>query len=161
MSRRSRPYIDSVLEVKRADSSRVAYNNDHYDNDLQGLDTAGLVGDDFYLQDSFLSFVYQPGMIIEARNFNRNTSGGYQLYVSAGTLASTQNDKVTGTAAEETFTAGAGNDTLFGGAGDDTLTGGAGNDVFRFAPGTGSDLITDFGTGSDRLIFERALFFQP
>ncbi len=65
-----------------------------------------------------------------------------------------------GTAGDDTLTGGAGNDTLNGGGGNDTLTGGAGDDVFRFAPGTGSDLITDFGTGSDRLIFDRALFFN-
>ena len=42
--------------------------------------------------------------------------------------------------------------------GDDILTGSAGNDVFSVAPGHGSDRITDFGTGNDRLLFERGLF---
>ena len=154
-------YIDSVLEVKRADSSRAAYNNDHDDNDLRGLNTDGLIGDDDYISDSFLSFVYQPGMIIEARDQNRNAGSpdnAYRLYVSAGTPASGQDDQVTGTAAAETFVAGAGNDSLEGNAGADSLTGGAGDDVFRFASGAGSDRITDFGSGSDRLEFTGGLF---
>ncbi len=240
-------HIDSVLEVKRADSSRVAYNNNHGDN-FQGLNTDGV---DTYQYDSFLSFVYQPGMIIEARDAKINSgtlNKTYRLYVSAGTPGSGQDDEVTGTAAAEAFAAGVGNDslnglggddTLDGGAGDDsldggagadsldggagidtavysassaavavnlatgegsggeaegdrlsnienltgsafadnltgdnsanqlaglagndTLTGGAGDDVFRVASGAGSDRITDFGTGSDRLEFTGGLFFN-
>ncbi len=42
--------------------------------------------------------------------------------------------------------------------GDDTLDGGAGDDVFRIAPGYGSDTITDFGTGANRLEFTEGLF---
>ena len=51
-----------------------------------------------------------------------------------------------------------GDDILVGYAGADILDGGAGNDVFSFAPGVGSDRITDFGTGDDRLQFEFGLF---
>ena len=40
-----------------------------------------------------------------------------------------------------------GDDTLSGGAGDDTLSGGDGADVFRFAPGGGHDVVTDFEAG--------------
>ena len=43
---------------------------------------------------------------------------------------------------------GAGDDTLWGGAGDDNLTGGSGNDTFVFAPGFGTDTITDFGNSA-------------
>ena len=46
---------------------------------------------------------------------------------------------------------GYGADTLYGGSGNDTLTGGSGADVFVFAPGHGSDRITDFSSGVDRL----------
>ena len=41
----------------------------------------------------------------------------------------------------------AGADTLVGGAGSDTLIGGDGADVFRFSPGGGKDVISDFGSG--------------
>ena len=51
-----------------------------------------------------------------------------------------------------------GNDTLDGGAGNDTLIGGDGDDVFRIGRGYGSDTITDFGTGANRLEFTEGLF---
>ena len=47
-----------------------------------------------------------------------------------------------------TVAGGAGADTLDGGLGNDTLTGGGGNDVFRFLPGFGNDIITDFAPGT-------------
>ena len=44
-----------------------------------------------------------------------------------------------------------GDDVLDGGAGDDTLTGGPGEDTFVFAPGHGTDAITDFTLGEDEI----------
>ena len=44
-----------------------------------------------------------------------------------------------------------GKDTLSGGNGHDTLTGGDGSNVFAIDLGQGSDVITDFELGSDRL----------
>ena len=67
-------------------------------------------------------------------------------------------DILNGTAAADNLQGGAGRQTINGLGGDDTLTGGAGDDVFRFAAGAGSDRITDFGTGDDRLLFEGGLF---
>ena len=47
---------------------------------------------------------------------------------------------------------GDGDDMLIGGDGDDTLTGGDGDDRFVLsADDTGSDTVTDFGTGSDKV----------
>ena len=47
---------------------------------------------------------------------------------------------------------GAGNDYLEGGAGNDMLAGGAGADLFAFtARGWGTDIVTDFARGTDRL----------
>ena len=77
------------------------------------------------------------------------------------------NDNLDGGFGDDTLTGGAGNDdlngsfdddTLDGGEGNDTLTGSNGNDLFRFEPFDGSDTITDFGTGDDRLVFEDGLF---
>ena len=73
------------------------------------------------------------------------------LVTAANTTAETVSDP-------ETIVGTSGDDTLDGGAGNDTLTGGAGDDVFRFAPGDGSDTITDFGTGANRLEFTEGLF---
>ena len=59
------------------------------------------------------------------------------------------NDRLTGNNADN---------ILRGQLGDDILTGGSGNDLFRFRPDHGSDRITDFGTGDDRLEFREGLF---
>ena len=56
----------------------------------------------------------------------------------------------------DTLASGAGNDTLVGGAGSDRLTGGSGGDRFVFNTKLGSDTITDFVTGVDKLGFSQA-----
>ncbi len=71
------------------------------------------------------------------------------------------NDTLKGMAGSDKIRGFAGNDTIEGGAGDDELTGDgdtndpdggdgtAGRDTFVFAPGHGSDVITDFNAGND------------
>lgn len=52
-----------------------------------------------------------------------------------------------------------GNDTLRIGAGNDTVTGGADADSFEFfGTNIGTDVVTDFGTGADRLGLDDALW---
>lgn len=64
-------------------------------------------------------------------------------------------DSLVGGAGHDLLDGGDGDDRLEGGAGYDTLTGGAGADVFVFTSaenfGSGSDTITDFQTGLDRI----------
>ena len=60
-------------------------------------------------------------------------------------------DIIRGDSGADTIDGGAGADIIFGGSGDDTLTGGDGADTFVFAPGDGSDTITDFDTGNDTI----------
>ena len=67
-------------------------------------------------------------------------------------------DDLDGSVGNDTLNGGSGNDRLIGRDDDDILTGGSGNDLFRFEPFDGSDTITDFGTGDDRLQFEFGLF---
>jgi len=47
-----------------------------------------------------------------------------------------------------------GNDDLSGGAGDDDLYGEAGNDTYRFGRNQGRDLIVEFGTNSNTVVFD-------
>jgi Ca2+-binding RTX toxin-like protein len=94
--------------------------------------------------------------------------GNDVLWTSAG------NDWLTGGAGDDLIDAGAGADTLFGGAGDDRLDGGTGDDLlvggtgddhllggrgsdtYRYAPGDGSDVVSEQGSAkdTDRLVFE-------
>ncbi|MFO1038999.1 MAG: hypothetical protein U1E45_19325 [Geminicoccaceae bacterium] len=48
----------------------------------------------------------------------------------------------------------AGNDIISGGRGNDVMSGGTGNDTFGFAVGFGTDVITDFTQGQDKLRIE-------
>jgi serralysin len=51
----------------------------------------------------------------------------------------------------ENIIAGSGDDTIVGNAADNVITGGAGADIFEFNAGFGSDTITDFVVGTDKL----------
>ena len=60
-------------------------------------------------------------------------------------------DTLDGNAGNDRLIGGEGRDTLEGGAGTDTLTGGAGADTFAYHAGDGSDTITDFSDGEDKV----------
>jgi Ca2+-binding RTX toxin-like protein len=62
-------------------------------------------------------------------------------------------DTLHGELGNDTLDGGAGADTLVGGLGDDVLTGGFGADRFAFTGGeAGSDTVTDFTRGEDRIV---------
>ncbi|MEQ9640736.1 MAG: hypothetical protein RIM84_11990 [Alphaproteobacteria bacterium] len=63
------------------------------------------------------------------------------------------NDLVLGISGLDSLFGGTGDDTLTGGVGNDQLTGGDGADVFQFGAMQGSDTITDFEDGTDRMSF--------
>lgn len=78
-------------------------------------------------------------------------SGGDLLNGGAGAdllLASNGNDRLNGDDGDDTMLGGGGRDALMGGAGNDRLVGGTENDGFIFNPGSGADLIVDFGAGA-------------
>ena len=60
-------------------------------------------------------------------------------------------DILNGLAGDDTIDAGAGDDHIKAGIGNDTLTGGEGADLFEFTVGFGSDVITDFELGVDKI----------
>src|SRR5690606_10235260 len=62
------------------------------------------------------------------------------------------NDVLTGGEGNDSLEGGQHNDTLDGGEGDDLMWGGAGNDRFLFGETGGSDRISDFATGPDKVV---------
>jgi len=60
-------------------------------------------------------------------------------------------DSITGGASNDLIYGNGGNDTILSGAGNDTMFGGAGNDSFLIT-GTGTKIVSDFGTGTDTLL---------
>ncbi|MEH2249921.1 choice-of-anchor D domain-containing protein [Nostoc sp.] len=81
-------------------------------------------------------------------------NGNDQLYGNNG------NDTLFGGLGNDQLTGGAGNDWLYGGKGNDVLTGGSyGVDTFVLASGEGTDSITDFEVGRDKLALSGGLRF--
>jgi VCBS repeat-containing protein len=89
-------------------------------------------------------------------------SAGYSFSLAVGHIYDAGNGKdvVTGGSGNDTLLGGNGVDRLDGGAGDDriadgrgndTLTGGSGRDTFVFEQAGGSDTVTDFQVGVDRI----------
>lgn len=84
------------------------------------------------------------------------TGGGASDILTGGDTANV----LRGAAGADALSGGKGNDTLFGDAGNDTLNGGANLDTFAFedvvkgtAGGWGSDTITGFQNGADKISF--------
>ncbi len=69
------------------------------------------------------------------------------------------NDRLFGKDGNDKLYGDAGNDILTGGNGKDTLTGGAGSDTFVLVSSSGTDRITDFEDGSDKLQLTGKLTF--
>jgi predicted extracellular nuclease len=82
---------------------------------------------------------------------NDSISGGAgddRLFGNAG------DDRVSGGIGNDIVFGDAGNDRLSGDIGNDTMTGGLGADTFSFSFVSGSDTITDFNVGMDRLLLD-------
>ncbi|WP_216646500.1 ELWxxDGT repeat protein, partial [Limnospira platensis] len=71
--------------------------------------------------------------------------GSDRLYGEAG------DDLLDGGEGNDILYGGPGNDTLIGGPGSDRLYGGPGNDLFILQEGMGSDIIYDFGDGTNQI----------
>lgn len=62
-------------------------------------------------------------------------------------VGGTGDDVLVGGDGADSINGGTGADVIVGGAGDDFLIGGAGGDIFVFGPGSGDDVVRDFGNG--------------
>ncbi|ULJ68462.1 hypothetical protein MIS45_06525 [Wielerella bovis] len=71
----------------------------------------------------------------------------------ANVSGSSKNDFLIGDKADNILNGSSGDDFLIGGAGNDTLNGGAGSDTYVFAKGHGQDVIKDYGSESNVLVF--------
>ncbi|QFS44778.1 choice-of-anchor D domain-containing protein [Nostoc sphaeroides] len=69
------------------------------------------------------------------------------------------NDRLFGGIGDDQLLGGTGNDWLYGDAGKDVLTGDYGTDTFVLASGDGTDSITDFEIGKDKLALSGGLKF--
>ncbi|WP_375515876.1 choice-of-anchor D domain-containing protein, partial [uncultured Nostoc sp.] len=69
------------------------------------------------------------------------------------------NDTLFGGIGDDQLLGGTGNDWLYGGNGKDVLTGGYGTDTFVLASGDGTDSITDFEIGKDKIALSGGLQF--
>jgi Ca2+-binding RTX toxin-like protein len=68
------------------------------------------------------------------------------------------NDTLTGGSGDDTLRGNAGNDVLVGEAGADTLIGGPGADSYRFAAGSGTDVIIDSGGATEDASIDEVVF---
>jgi Ca2+-binding RTX toxin-like protein len=85
-----------------------------------------------------------------SRDFTVSNPNPAGLPLPAATIA----DILDGTATADTLIGTAGADIIEGRAGNDILTGGKGADAFLFARGDGADRITDFASGTDRILLK-------
>ena len=139
-------------------------------NGGQGADTMeGGAGNDTYYVDNVndkivenvnegTDIVYSAVTYTLPANVETLILNGYNAVNATGNALG---NTITGNGAANIIDGGDGNDILRGLGGNDTLTGGAGADSFVFqAPGgnNGLDHITDFVTGTDKLIFHASDF---
>lgn len=82
--------------------------------------------------------------------------GGGQNTGGAGTDTLLNFANLSGSNFNDHLAGNSGNNVLTGGAGSDVLTGGAGNDSFVFTSKIGTDTVTDFSHGADKLLFSQA-----
>ncbi|MDP3223674.1 MAG: calcium-binding protein, partial [Rubrivivax sp.] len=130
-----------------------------------GADTmTGGDGNDVYFYDNAGDTIIETstGGIDEVRTFGSLVLGANLENLTLMTTGAADgygnglDNRLTGGAGANILSAGAGTDTLVGGAGNDTLTGGSGNDTFVLNSLIGSDTITDFTSGSDKISISQA-----
>lgn len=142
----------SVFGTKSVEKIEGGSGNDFVDGGGGGDVLIGAAGDDTYVIRSNLDRILESanGGTDTAHIYIANYSLAYQVenvVIKVNTGA-----RVEGNAGANVIVGGDGNDTIISGGGNDLLSGGSGVDRFVvLSSDTGSDRITDFTTGEDKL----------
>lgn len=114
-----------------------------------------------------VSDMNQEGLHPTAAGYNKLGNAWFDEIIDEDTLNSIENltgsafaDRLTGNAAANVINGGGGDDLIDGGADNDALTGGGGADRFVLRAGNGTDTITDFAIGNDRIALSGLTFSQ-
>ncbi|MEY3017589.1 MAG: hypothetical protein RL336_724, partial [Pseudomonadota bacterium] len=157
-----RVFIENTLNVtKSIDNSRTyQFTIDLDSNAGLTTDNTILVSSDEYVKahsnDSYYDIDESPDLVSLLASFGVTYDELDMNSILTGSnsddiiLGRNGVDIIQGQVGNDALIGGNDNDIVYGGAGDDTLTGNLGDDVFAWSLGeTGSDTVTDFGTGTD------------
>lgn len=132
-------------------------------------------GSDTYIVDSSADIIVEDGTgagdvdtVVSAVNWTLGST--LENLTLTGTVATTGQgnsgnnviignslaNTLRGYGGNDTIKGGGGDDTIRGDAGDDVLTGGSGSDTFTLNSLVGSDTITDFASGIDKLLVSQS-----
>lgn len=139
-------HADAATVTVTADGADAVVDTGDCKLRVQGASVAAVV--------AALNYVHQTG---SAGADNLTGHDGINLLLGEGgaDVLSGQggDDDLAGGGGADTLDGGDGADRLEGGGGNDSLTGGAGSDGFVFEVNGGDDVVTDFVSGEDVLIF--------
>ena len=149
----STAYADHITGTSGADTLRGGAGNDTI-NGGGGNDMliGGAGGDILNGGDGTDTVSYAGSAAAVTVTVNGSASGGD---AAGDTLSNIEN--IIGSAHNDTLTGDGSVNILTGGAGDDTLTGGGGADTFHLEMRNGTDTISSFEEGTDKLAFSETV----
>ena len=139
--------------------------NDYLDGGAGADLLMGGTGDDIYIIDSLKDVIIeQSGWdTIKTQNLNEINLQRYRG-IEAAEYTGTGSATLTGNQSSNLLIGSTGADTLTGKFGNDTLSGAGGSDKFVFNAKLDAQLnfdqITDFSTGSDKLVLDKTIFMR-
>ncbi len=146
-------------------SGHVTINDTDVDGDTLTVELSSDVANGILSLASDGSFTYTPDANFSGNDtFTYSISDGNGGIDSATITVNVTNDALYGDEGSDRLWGDDGDDILRGGLGNDILTGddfsgGTGDDVFVLALGAGTDIITDFGNGNDKIGLAEGLTF--
>ncbi|SCA57312.1 hypothetical protein MTBPR1_50068 [Candidatus Terasakiella magnetica] len=161
---------DNAISFVSEDSSAIVSVTNPWEKDPTAASVyASPLDPDGAASDSAIHMTFEEATLADGASVT------FKFYTSINT-ASAGLDVLTGSNTADTISAlggadrlygfdgvdvmdgGAGNDMLWSGLGDDSLTGGTGNDTFHFFASQGTDSISDFTTGEDKLSIDKTSY---